>query len=121
MSELVSDTPSSPDWKLTISLNGLAPIFSVRARYQTSPGSRSPERVLMGTPAVGVKLMLVSTGLPSRTAARLAALRRLSSCQTSQFSHQELIGQPMKPVPPDPLRFVAAGDGQQPGHPRQVM
>ena len=39
MSELVSDTPSSPDWKLTISLNCCALIFSVRARYQTSPGS----------------------------------------------------------------------------------
>ena len=38
MSELVSDTPSSPDWKLTISLNCFAVIFSVRARYQTSPG-----------------------------------------------------------------------------------
>ena len=76
MSELVSETPSSPDWKLTISLNCLAPMFSVRARYQTSPGSRSPDRVLMGTPAVGVKLMLVSTGLPSRTAARLAPLPR---------------------------------------------
>jgi len=76
MSELVSDTPSSPDWKLTISLNPFALIFSVRARNQSSPGSRSPERVLIGTPAVGVKLMLVSTGLPSRTAARLAPLPR---------------------------------------------
>ena len=35
---------------------------SVRARYQASPGSRSPERVLIGSPAVGVKPMLVSTG-----------------------------------------------------------
>src|SRR5450759_3629235 len=76
MSELGSDIPRSPDRKLAISLYCLALIFSVRARYQTSPGSRSPERVLIGTPAVGVKLMLVSTDLPSRTAARLAPLPR---------------------------------------------
>jgi hypothetical protein len=33
--------------KLPISLNRFPLIFSVRARCQTSPGSRSPERVLM--------------------------------------------------------------------------
>jgi hypothetical protein len=32
MSELVSDTPSSPDWKLTISLNRFASRPSVRAQ-----------------------------------------------------------------------------------------
>ena len=52
MSELVSDTPSNPDWKLTISWICFVLIFSVRARYKISPGSRSPERVLIGTPAV---------------------------------------------------------------------
>jgi len=36
-----SDMPSNPDWRLTISLNCFALMFSVRARYQTSPGSRS--------------------------------------------------------------------------------
>src|ERR1035437_8788612 len=76
MSELVSDTPGSPDWKLTISLNCFALIFSVRVRYQTSPGSRSPDRALIATPAVGVKLMLVARHLPARTAARLAPLPR---------------------------------------------
>ena len=63
------------DGKLTISLNCFVLIFSVCARYQTSPGSRSPDRVLMGTPAVGVKLMLVSMDLPSCTAARLRHCR----------------------------------------------
>jgi hypothetical protein len=76
MSELVSEPPGNPDLKVTISLNCFALICSVRARYQTSPGSRSPERVLIGIPAVGVKLMLVSTDSPSRTAARLAPLPR---------------------------------------------
>ena len=131
MSELVSDTPSSPDWKLTISLNCFAPIFSVRARYQTSPGSRSPERVLIGTPAVGVKLMLVSMGLPSmhrRQARAIAevseddpALCRFRSGQAGQFSHQKRIRQPVKPVPAYALRLVAARDRQQLGHARQVM
>ena len=131
MSELVSDTPSSPDWKLTISLNCFAVILSVRARYQTSPGSRSPERVLIGTPAVGVKPMLVSTDLPSthRRQARAVAevgeddpaLCRFRSGQAGQFSHQKRIRQPVKPVPPHPLCFVAARDRQQPGHARQVM
>ena len=106
-------------------------ICSVRARYQTSPGSRSPERVLIGTPAVGVKLMLVSMDLPSRTAARLAPLPRWAritrpcaasgSGQAGQFFHQKRIGQPVKPVAPHPLRFVAARDRQQLGHARQVM
>ena len=36
------------------------------------PGTKSPERVLITNPAVGVKPMLVSMLLPSRTAARLA-------------------------------------------------
>jgi hypothetical protein len=59
MSELVSETPINPDWKLTISLNFFALIPSVRARYQTRPGSRSPERVLIGTPAVGVSIEII--------------------------------------------------------------
>ena len=40
------------------------------------PGSRSPVRVLITNPAVGVKPMLVSMLLPLRTAARLAPLPR---------------------------------------------
>jgi hypothetical protein len=64
MSELVSETPSNPDLKVTISLNCFAPIFSERERYQARAGSRSPDRVLIGTPASGVKLMLASMGLP---------------------------------------------------------
>jgi hypothetical protein len=64
--------------------------------------------VLIGNPAVGVKLMLVSTGSPSRTAARTRAIAEVGedapplgsfrSGQTSQFSHQERIGEPVKPV-----------------------
>ena len=48
----------------------------VRARKPTSPGSRSPVRVLISRPAAGVKPMLVSMLLPSCTAARLAPLPR---------------------------------------------
>jgi len=33
-----SDMPSSPDWKLTMSLNSLELIFSVRARYSNQSG-----------------------------------------------------------------------------------
>jgi len=58
--KLVSDISSSPDWELIISLNCCALMFSVRSRYRTSPGSRSNGRVLIGTPAAGVKNMLVS-------------------------------------------------------------
>ena len=76
MSALVSDTPSNPDSWLTIWWNCFAVMFSVRARYQASPGSRSPLRVLIGRPAVGVKLMLVSMLFPSRTAVTLAPLPR---------------------------------------------
>src|ERR1039457_4407141 len=49
---------------------------SVRARYGARPGSKSPERVLITNPAVGVKPMLVSMLLPSRTVAMLAPLPR---------------------------------------------
>ena len=38
------------------------------------PGSRSPLRVLMGNPAVGVNAMLVSMHRPFSTAAMLAPL-----------------------------------------------
>ncbi len=61
----------------------------------------------MGTPAVGVKLMLVSTGWPSRTAARLAplprwarmtrALRRVDAGHAFQFAHEVSIGQSVNP------------------------
>ena len=131
MSELVSDMPSSPDWELTISLNCFALMFSVRARYQTSPGSRSPERVLIGTPAAGVKPMLVSTGfaLMHRRQARAIAevgeddpaVCRFRSGQAGQFVHQKRIRQTVKPIAPHPLRLVAARDRQQSRHARQVV
>jgi hypothetical protein len=74
--QLVSETPSKPDLWLTISAKLLVVICSVRARKGNRLGSRSPERVLITNPAVGVKLMLVSMLLPSRTAAMLAPLPR---------------------------------------------
>ena len=46
---------------------------------------------------------------------------RFRSGQAGQFSHEKGIRQPVKPVAPHPLRFVAARDRQQPGHARQVM
>ena len=49
------------------------------------------------------------------------ALCRFRASQADQFSHEKRIRQPVKPVPPNPLRFVAARDRQQPGHTRQVM
>jgi hypothetical protein len=42
-------------------------------RYGARPGSKSPERVPITSPDVGVKDMLVSMLLPSRMAARLAS------------------------------------------------
>jgi len=75
MSELVSDIPSQPGLEINHLVELLRAHFLSSRQIPTSPGSRSPERVLIGTPAVGVKLMLVSTDLPSRTAARLAPLQ----------------------------------------------
>ena len=49
------------------------------------------------------------------------ALCGFGSGQAAQFSHEKRIRQAVKPVPPHPLRFVAARDRQQPGHARQVM
>ena len=87
--------------------------------------------MLIGTPAVGVKLMLVSMDLPSmhrRQAGAIAevgkddpALRRFRSRQAGQFAHQKRVRQSVKPIPPHSLRFVAARDRQQLGHARQVM
>jgi len=54
MSEVVSDMPSTRTGNDHV-VEFLGAHFSVRARYQTSPGSRSPVRVLIGTPAIGVK------------------------------------------------------------------
>ncbi len=72
MSELSSETPSKPDSVLTILWNRSTLIPSVRARYETNPGSRSPERRLMGKPEVGVNPIVVSTRLPPMTAVMLA-------------------------------------------------
>ena len=57
--------------------------FFVRANdTNRNPGSRSPERVLIGTPAVGVKLMLVSTDLPQCPTAVNASCPLRSSIQS---------------------------------------
>ncbi len=49
------------------------------------------------------------------------ALGRFRSSQAGQLSHEKRIRQPVKAVPPHPLRFVAARNRQQLGHARQVM
>ena len=49
---------------------------SVRAMNATTPGSRSPDRVLITTPPNGVKHIVVSTLRPPRIAARLDPLPR---------------------------------------------
>ena len=46
---------------------------------------------------------------------------RFRSGQAGQFSHEKRVRQSVKPVPPHPLRFVAARDWQHLGHARQVM
>ena len=53
-----------------------AHLLGARQVPRPVPDRRSPERVLITNPAVGVKPMLVSMLLPSRTAARLAPLPR---------------------------------------------
>ena len=59
----------------------------------------------------------------ARTVAEMSeyhpALRGVNSGQAGQLFHQERIRQPVKPVPPHALRFVAAGDRQQAGHARR--
>ena len=61
-------------------------------------GIESPERVLIGNPAAGVKLMLVSTGLPSSHRRQACAISEVgkddrpcavSSGQPGQLSHEE--------------------------------
>jgi hypothetical protein len=75
--------------------------------------------------------MLVSMDFPlmhrrqARAAAEMgeddAAVCRFRAIEASQLSHQKRVGQPMKPIPPHPFRFVAARDRQQARHARQVM
>ena len=67
---------SQPD-TLPPALAGVrAVICSVRARNETSPGSMSPVRVLIVSPAAGVNAIVVSMLLPPRTAAMLAPFPR---------------------------------------------
>ena len=84
-------------------------------------------RVLITNPAVGVKPMLVSMLLPSRTAARLAPLPRCAritrpfaaaGSRRREFLHQIGVGQAVEAVALDALRRVAPRDRQQPGDPR---
>ena len=70
-SGLRPETPTSPERRFTSSSSRSTSSPSARIRCTSSPGSRSPERVAMGTPPAGVKPMVVSTGRPSRTATRL--------------------------------------------------
>ena len=84
----------------------------------------------MTNPAVGVKPMLVSMHLPSRTAARLAPLPRWAritrpfaaagSPSARQFLHQELIGQTVEAIAVNARRLVASRNRQQTGDTRHV-
>ncbi len=76
MSALLPETPSNPACRFTsrLSSGGLIP-FSC-SRYSNTPGSRSPERVPIIRPPVGVKPIVVSIEMPPYTAARLAPLPR---------------------------------------------
>jgi hypothetical protein len=92
------------------------------ARKVSTPGSRSPERVLMGRPAAGVNAMLVSMLRPSRTAATLAPLPRCARmtrpcsagaiAQAVKLLQQEGVRQTVESVAPHTLRLVAAGNRQ---------
>lgn len=62
-SALVSETPSSPDSRFTGLSNWSAVRLSARRRKSTS-GARSPVRVPITKPPVGVNPTVVSTHLP---------------------------------------------------------
>ena len=95
-----------------------------------SPGSRSPERVLIGNPEAGVKPMLVSMLLPSRTAARLAPLPRCARHDAAargrrvaparEFLQQEGVRQPMESVALHASRLVAPRNRQYRRHARHA-
>ena len=63
-SEETSDTPCNPDFLFTRSFACAAFKPSFSQIYNNAPKSRSPVRVPMITPALGVKPMEVSTDLP---------------------------------------------------------
>ena len=84
-------------------------------------------RVLITNPAVGVKPMLVSMLLPSRTAARLAPLPRCAritrplrgrGIEAAELLHQIGVGQAVEAVALDALCRVAPRDRQQLGDTR---
>ena len=63
-------------WEALSAVNPQLVMCSVSARNEANPGSRSPVRVLITSPAAGVNPILVSTLLPPCTAAMLAPLPR---------------------------------------------
>ena len=76
MSPVVPETPRSP---LSSSTSRSRPSASrpfCRIRCKSTPGSTSPDRVLIMSPPIGVSPIVVSTHRPFRTAARLAPLPR---------------------------------------------
>ena len=84
-------------------------------------------RVLITSPAAGVKPMLVSMLLPSRTAARLAPLPRCARItrplaarriEAAELLHQVGVGQAVEAVALDALGPVAPRNRQQLGDPR---
>ena len=60
----VPDSPSNPLFLLSSSSISSPDKPSLRSRKRTTPGSRSPLRVPMRSPSVGVNPMLVSTERP---------------------------------------------------------
>ena len=131
MSELVSDTPSSPDSWLIMSSNCAGVICSLRARNDTRPGSRSPVRVPITRPAAGVNPMLVSTHSPFRHGCKAGAVPKVckdhaNACSALPRDPGELfdeigIGEPVEPVSSDTLPDVASRNRQQLGHARHAV
>ena len=116
--------PSSPDSRIDHVAELLcAHVVRCAPDMPTKPGSRSPERVPIGTPAVGVKPMLVSIGLAithrrqARAVAKVreddAAAVAASGRRGAPALHQEGVGKAVKSVAPHALRFVAARNRQQ--------
>ena len=88
-------------------------------RYRTTPGSRSPERVPIITPPVGVKPMRGVDAAASRTAARLAPLPRwarmtrpraaFGAGDALELPHQIRVRQAVEAVAPHARASYAAG------------
>ena len=109
MSLEMPDTPSSPDSLYSSDSIAAASILSSCMKYSTTPGSRLPVRVPIGSPSTAVNPMVLATLLPPSTAHMLAPLPRCSttvlpdaaraSC-SRQHRGDVLVRQPVEAVAP---------------------